>query len=249
MERNWRTLFQIKITQVEMIRDRGYDITNEIFPRSATDREGRPTPIADSLGDATPLLTISFDAFVARYSTYIAQLASIGARVTPRTMLTSIYLDRSGRKMLVYYAHHEPKATSLKKEEAANFAHLATAHAVTDAIVISKHKLSTDAEEAVLGMVSWRSQIFFDSEMMFNKTKHILVPKHILLSPEQAREFLKVARVKFSQLPRIFKGDPIIRYYGWQPGGIVLIYRSEYFLANVIKTTIFYRAIVESPTR
>lgn len=59
-----------------------------------------------------------------------------------------------------------------------------------------------------------------------NPTKHILVPKHEILSKEQSKEILKNLYAKKAQLPIIvFHEDVQARYLGARPGDIVHIER------------------------
>jgi DNA-directed RNA polymerase I, II, and III subunit RPABC1 len=78
--------------------------------------------------------------------------------------------------------------------------------------------------------------IFNFSEMEINKTKHELVPKHILLIKEKEEELLKAYKITKNQLPKIYTTDPIVKYYGWNVGQIVKIIRKN--------GSVYYRCIV-----
>ena len=56
---------------------------------------------------------------------------------------------------------------------------------------------------------------------------HMLVPKHELLSEEEAEEVLKVLNVRKEQLPKIRADDPIAKEIGAKPGDIVRIVRDS----------------------
>jgi DNA-directed RNA polymerase subunit H len=56
---------------------------------------------------------------------------------------------------------------------------------------------------------------------------HMLVPKHELLSKEEAEEVLKVLNVRKEQLPKIRADDPIAKEIGAKPGDIVRIVRDS----------------------
>ncbi len=56
---------------------------------------------------------------------------------------------------------------------------------------------------------------------------HILVPKHEILSKEEAEELLKTLGVSREQLPKIRADDPIAREIGAKPGDIVRIIRES----------------------
>ncbi len=56
---------------------------------------------------------------------------------------------------------------------------------------------------------------------------HILVPKHEVLSKEEAEEVLKTLGVKPEQLPKIRADDPIAKEIGAKVGDIVRIIRES----------------------
>lgn len=66
-------------------------------------------------------------------------------------------------------------------------------------------------------------ETFMYSELVVNKSRHKLVPKHTLLSKEDQAEL--EGKYKLSCLPSISKDDPICRYYNFQVGRIVRIDR------------------------
>ena len=69
-------------------------------------------------------------------------------------------------------------------------------------------------------------QIFLTKELLYNPTKHELVPKHKKLSPEAAETLVNDLQLKSkNQLPFIQKQDIIARWLGLQPGDIVKITR------------------------
>jgi len=69
---------------------------------------------------------------------------------------------------------------------------------------------------------------------------HILVPKHEVLSKEEAEELLKVLGIKKEQLPKIKSNDPIVKEIGAKPGDIVKITRESLTAGK----SIFYRLVI-----
>lgn len=61
----------------------------------------------------------------------------------------------------------------------------------------------------------------------FNIFKHKLVPKHEVVSPEDAEELLKKYRVKAHQLPRIKASDVAVIAVDGEPGDIIKITRDS----------------------
>ncbi len=61
----------------------------------------------------------------------------------------------------------------------------------------------------------------------FRLQDHILVPKHEVLSKEEAEEVLKTLGIRKEQLPKIKVTDPIAKEIGAKVGDIVRIIRDS----------------------
>lgn len=71
-------------------------------------------------------------------------------------------------------------------------------------------------------------EIFEKNAMLINITKHVLVPKHRVLSEEERTELFERYHIQDnSQLPKMTLSDPISRYYGLKKGQVVEITRNE----------------------
>lgn len=68
-------------------------------------------------------------------------------------------------------------------------------------------------------------QLYYMKELMYNPTKHVLVPKHEKMSEEDMKRVLEEFASKKSQLPIIYKTDPIARWLGLKHGDTVRITR------------------------
>ena len=68
-------------------------------------------------------------------------------------------------------------------------------------------------------------EIFTLGDLVVNITEHELVPKHLLLSPEDKELLLKRYKIKEHQLPKILLNDPVARYLGLKRGDVVKIIR------------------------
>ena len=68
-------------------------------------------------------------------------------------------------------------------------------------------------------------QCFHIKNLLFNPTKHFLVPKHIKLTPEEATEVMDKYLVKKNQMPYILHTDVISKWLGLKHGDIVKIER------------------------
>ncbi|ADC64934.1 RNA polymerase Rpb5 [Ferroglobus placidus DSM 10642] len=76
--------------------------------------------------------------------------------------------------------------------------------------------------------------------MKFKLQDHILVPKHELLSKEEAEELLKILGVRKEDLPKIRADDPIAKEIGAKPGDIVRIIRES----KTAGKSIAYRLVI-----
>ncbi|MBC7091122.1 MAG: DNA-directed RNA polymerase subunit H [Nitrososphaeria archaeon] len=75
----------------------------------------------------------------------------------------------------------------------------------------------------------------------FSIMDHILVPKHEILSPEEAKIVLETYRVKPHQLPYILSSDPVVKELGAKPGDIIKITRKS----EVAGVAYYYRYVIE----
>jgi DNA-directed RNA polymerase subunit H (RpoH/RPB5) len=216
-------LFDIKKTQLEMVRDRGYDISPE----------------------EEPILGMT----LAQFAEYGGTLARANPRASARSLLSRSYMskrpDGSTRKMLVYYGGRtSPQQKQVSIEIVREFIGLIHRYEIHEAILIVDAVLSSlgDTELSALTLTKW--QVFFDSELTYNPTQAEDTPKHELLSEEAGRAKLRELRVDASKLLIMKLDDPVVRYYGWSAGRIVRVYRDDSAISILAPKTINYRIIV-----
>lgn len=78
-------------------------------------------------------------------------------------------------------------------------------------------------------------------EGSFKPSSHFLVPKHELLSKEEAQEIARKFNASFSQFPYILSTDPIAKEIGAKPGDMIKITRKS----ETAGETVYYRYVVE----
>lgn len=94
-------------------------------------------------------------------------------------------------------------------------------------------KVGTMTEMAIKNLDKLRAssnlhiEFFAEPELIINITKHSLVPKHEVLSPQDKKEFLEHYAIEEWQLPKIFKNDPVVKYYGVGVGTVLKITRKS----------------------
>ncbi|XP_052246700.1 DNA-directed RNA polymerases I, II, and III subunit RPABC1 isoform X2 [Dreissena polymorpha] len=97
---------------------------------------------------------------------------------------------------------------------------------ITRAIIIVQIGMTPSAKQALVDMApKYILEQFLESELLINITEHMLVPEHVVMTPEEKQELLDRYKLKESQLPRIQQGDPVARYFGLKRGQVVKIIR------------------------
>lgn len=72
-------------------------------------------------------------------------------------------------------------------------------------------------------------------------TAHAYVPKHEILSPEEARSIFSRHHARPEQFPYILISDPVVKEIGGKPGDLVRIVRRS----ETAGVTNYYRLVVE----
>lgn len=117
---------------------------------------------------------------------------------------------------------HDDAASMQAQWGATNFLLIFSQEAAPSSTVMNTLE---DREKKVLAS-GGMFQIFYKHELLYNPSKHVLVPKHEKLSDEEAREVMERYMVKSrSQLPVILKTDMMARWLGLRHGDMVRITR------------------------
>ena len=75
----------------------------------------------------------------------------------------------------------------------------------------------------------------------FSIQDHQLVPLHVLLSPDEILEVMKIYGVEPAQLPKIHVSDPVAKEIGAKVGDIVKIIRDS----PTAKKAVSYRLVID----
>ena len=73
-------------------------------------------------------------------------------------------------------------------------------------------------------------------------SKHVLIPKHAVLSQREKADLLERYNITISSLPRILKEDPAIAHFSAKDGDVVKIIRKSLTAGE----STFYRVIVDA---
>ncbi|CAH6420207.1 DNA-directed RNA polymerase subunit RPB5 [uncultured virus] len=217
-------LFDIKKTQLQLVADRGYEISQE----------------------EAVILDMNIDQFITYVNTIV-----ITRNTSVRSALSRSYLSRDEingvrRSMLVYYGGKTATQKQVSAEVVREFIALVQQYGIYEAILIVDASLSSTGTQELSALTLTRWQVFFDEDLTYNPTRHVDTPRHELLSPEEREAKLREMKTDISKLPIIQYGDPVVRYYGWVPGSIIRIHRDDSALSILAPKSINYRVVVGS---
>ncbi|TKV99198.1 hypothetical protein SEVIR_8G028650v4 [Setaria viridis] len=95
-------------------------------------------------------------------------------------------------------------------------------------ILILQSKITSKSRESIKEIFPFKVDTFQITELLVNITKHVLKPKHEVLTAEEKAKLLKEYNVVDSQLPRMLETDAVARYHGLGKGTVVKVtYDSE----------------------
>jgi DNA-directed RNA polymerase subunit H (RpoH/RPB5) len=166
--------------------------------------------------------------------------------------LNQIYeSSKTGEKILAYY-HYNSESEKKENKKKINdvildILNIQKASDLKDILFISETKLNTQMVDDLKRYTEkMRITIFLGDYMLFNITKHFLVPQHHLMTPEEMKEFLKDKEKGFVyKLPKIYDTDPISRFYGAKAGQIFKIIRENLSDDSMIRFSEFYRYVAQ----
>lgn len=91
-----------------------------------------------------------------------------------------------------------------------------------------------------LRLIGKKLETFTLQELQYNITMHFFVPKHKVLSNEEKNELFNRYKIDETKLPQILSTDPVVRYYGADPGTIIEITRRSETCGRVVT----YRLVI-----
>lgn len=210
-------LFEVKKNQLKMVERRGYNIDRERF-----------------------VLQMTLPNFLKTYIPFAQE-----QKRSFRSVMTNVYENGDGQRILVYYADVTPTTTQLGVHEIGDAIAYMDKYNLHDAVIITAKQLSPPAVKRIDGLVAYNIQIFLEEEMAYDPTEHFLVPKHIPLTMEEQRSFLETNKISIDQMPIIMTNDIIIKYLGLRGGRIVRIERENMFETMILKS-VTYKAVKEN---
>jgi DNA-directed RNA polymerase I, II, and III subunit RPABC1 len=132
------------------------------------------------------------------------------------------HIDVNANMKVIYYMN-----TKFKIQELRKFLQPFGNEQITDIVLIFKEKINNFNSKNIEEFKNINLQIFLMKELLFNISKHCLVPKHEVINDAQEINML-VAQYNLKsklQFPTILKSDPMSRYLNIQTGNLVKITR------------------------
>ncbi|KAG7662790.1 RPB5 [[Candida] subhashii] len=192
-------LFRTFKTVKEMVRDRGYYISQEEIEMTLDEFRAK---ICDSMG--------------------IPQRKLMCFQATP----TGESLDKFPDLGSLWVEFCDEASVGIKTMR--NFCIHISEKNFSTGIFIYQNSITPSANKLIPTVSPASIETFQEGDLIVNITHHELVPKHIKLSRDEKKELLERYRLKESQLPRIQREDPVARYLGLKRGEVVkIIRRSE----------------------
>ena len=112
----------------------------------------------------------------------------------------------------------------------------------TDLIIFVIKAPMNTADVAKLEKIKIPKQIFSLLELQYNKSKHVLVPKHELINdPALIEDIVAQHDLKSkTQFPHILRNDPMCKHLNARPGDLIRVHR----VSPTSAVSIIYRTVV-----
>ncbi|MFK5971461.1 MAG: DNA-directed RNA polymerase subunit RpoH/Rpb5 C-terminal domain-containing protein [Candidatus Marithrix sp.] len=228
-------LFEVKKSQLKMVKARGYDIREEhqIQDMSYDEFEDYLDEEIDILSQELSILAPS------EKKNKIV--------VNEQDVLTKIYTTPDNiepqKSILVYYSNVKTdKKDTIPSNVITDFKSKSKNHnesiLITDGIV---SRLNIKELEPLFD-VDW--QVFNVKELTYVPIEHQYSPKYQRLTDEEADVKLKELGTNRALMPIMSLNGPIAKYYNYKVGDIIKIYRDDYSIGIPAPKSINYRVVL-----
>jgi len=208
-------LLTIKINLIQMLADRGIDMSSEEEFAQFT-----PEQFMEYMDELLHRVQSGnergFDFIYDCYGKMRRQ------DYTYRQTMTSIYGEGPSRVGIIFI---NPSITG-SKIGIDNIRDVLTAlkkHTLKNAIFIFPGRTTPDVKNSLTSIEHQHYQIFQEFRLTFNPTRGALTPKYFRVSEEEKAKVLKEAGVKLRQIQTILTSDPISKWYDYRPGDLIYI--------------------------
>ncbi|XP_062007535.1 DNA-directed RNA polymerases IV and V subunit 5B [Rosa rugosa] len=115
---------------------------------------------------------------------------------------------------------------------------IANKDTLTGLILILQSQITSQALKT-LDLYPFKVEMFQITDLLVNITKHVLKPKHQVLTERAKQNLLKKYNIEEKQLPRMSQKDAIAKYYGLERGQVVKVIYSR----DITKAHVTYRCV------
>ena len=222
--------YTVKRTQIEMLYDRGYDVSADM-----------------------PFMEMDIDQFI-QYSNDV-----VNGGQAINEALSSVYTKQNGETnstAIVIFLHKDARKTTVSKEIVTKFSDDIRVQASKyttpriEIIIIVDSGFSSEAEKVLKALDGTvfddsvlRLQIFKETMLTYNPTKFIDYRVHEFIEKEEADAIIKKMGVSIRELPALKEDDPVCAYFGWRKGSLIRIYRDDPLDIAGAKH-IYYRSVI-----
>lgn len=157
------------------------------------------------------------------YETCLEMFEERGYSIVEKDSEQILALKKNGKQVCAFIAN-TPKFNVERIQE---YISIMKQMDVWHAIIIYKDNATPVAKKVIEESNQILIELFDESEMQYNITKHYLVPKHEL-AHEKGTKSAKDFKSKYGdKFPFILKTDPISRFYGFNTGDIIKVTRKN----------------------
>jgi DNA-directed RNA polymerase subunit H (RpoH/RPB5) len=213
-------MYPIIKTQVEMVRDRGYNISE-----------------AD-----LSILQMDSARFVREYN-------AILQNTNLYTHFSKFYYSDSKNQLYIAYENPlEVDNKEIDVNRIRNlFSFLLSQNYKSDIIYITGQNLNSAASKEFYKYPLSKNHFTYDM-LKYNITHHYSNSKFQILTRSEVFEFLYSNKINdIKKIPYMVDTDPVSLYYGLIPGNVVRITRHTQFYDSMLEESISYRLVVKNP--
>ncbi|XP_057547656.1 DNA-directed RNA polymerase V subunit 5A [Amaranthus tricolor] len=142
---------------------------------------------------------------------------------------TALVLDEAKKVLVIFVGPQLVKVNTIRGIAA----QIVNRESLSGLILILQSRITNQAQKA-LDDLRFKVEIFQITDLLVNITRHVLKPKHQVLTPKEKEKLLKKYNLEDKQLPRMSVKDAIARYYGLERGQVLkVVYSGEITQSHV----------------
>lgn len=153
-----------------------------------------------------------------------------------------IYIDNTNENLGKVYVYFHNENKTISKLDLKNLFNKIVENYQDEEIkliILLKEKGNGSILKEINKEVYKNVEIFMNKNMIFNITHHEFVPKHSILTENETNELLDKYSTTLNKLPKIYKSDPVAKYYGMKPNQVCKIIRRSPEVGDYI----YYRLV------